>query len=411
MTTIHRSDYPGADRPAAVLIDADEAGVAVVGWSAIIGGAVAAAALGMLMVALGAGFGLAALRPWLDLSGPDMGASATTIGVAAVIWLIVVQWVSSAVGGYIAGRMRTRGERSDEVFFRDTVHGFLAWALACVVGAGLLTAVAGSIAGGGAELAAAFASGSASGGRDAVQSRDAANRQIQAPLSQSPSAQSLPGQTSSGAAQPSQTGAQQPPMPGTQLRGTQLGGAQAPKVATSPMVATESPSSRAVPARAGAGYEPFDYVIDAMFRSDRIGQAGQTAAGQASSGQSMGQSSDQAIGVPATGAMVGNGWELRSEAARILFFGAWRGDIPATDRSYLTRIVAMETGLGEAEASQRVDRAIQQIRSGSEVAQQAAEDARKAAASLSLFTAFAMLVGAFIAAVAGAIGGQHRDAL
>ena len=52
-------------------------------------------------------------------------------------------------GGYVAGRLRTRwvGVHTHEIFFRDTAHGFLAWALATVIGAGFLAAAASNIAG------------------------------------------------------------------------------------------------------------------------------------------------------------------------------------------------------------------------------------------------------------------------
>ena len=98
-----------------------------VSWGAVIGGAVAAIALTLLLVALGAGIGLSSVSPW-SAANP----SATTFTLLAAVWLIIVQWVSSASGGYLAGRLRTKwaGLHTNEVFFRDTAHGFLAWALA-----------------------------------------------------------------------------------------------------------------------------------------------------------------------------------------------------------------------------------------------------------------------------------------
>jgi hypothetical protein len=79
---------------------------------------------------LGSGLGLSTVSPW-SWSNP----SPTTFGIAAGIWLIVTQWLASALGGYLTGRLRTKwvGIRTDEVFFRDTAHGFLAWALATVL--------------------------------------------------------------------------------------------------------------------------------------------------------------------------------------------------------------------------------------------------------------------------------------
>jgi hypothetical protein len=85
---------------------------------------------------LGPGLGLATTSPW-SFTNP----SPTTFGTAAAIWLVVTQWLSSAFGGYLAGRLRTKwvGIRTEEVFFRDTAHGLLAWALAALMIAVLVT--------------------------------------------------------------------------------------------------------------------------------------------------------------------------------------------------------------------------------------------------------------------------------
>ena len=113
--------------PSSAAITASSPQASAVAWSAIIAGAVAAVAVSVVLLTLGAGIGLSAASPW---SGE--GASVKAIGVAAVIWLIVVQWLSAAMGGYITGRLRVRWNYfdRDEVFFRDTTHGFLSWALA-----------------------------------------------------------------------------------------------------------------------------------------------------------------------------------------------------------------------------------------------------------------------------------------
>src|SRR5262245_22599495 len=104
-------------------------------WGPVIGGAVTAAALSLILMLLGSGVGLTMVSPWSSES-----SSFTTVGVTAAIWLVVVQWLSSALGGYLTGRLRTKwaGVHTNEVFFRDTAHGFLSWALATVVVAGLL---------------------------------------------------------------------------------------------------------------------------------------------------------------------------------------------------------------------------------------------------------------------------------
>ena len=121
-----------------------ESSQSAVSWSAIICGAVVAAAVSLLLVALGSGLGLASVSPWAG-----SGASATTFTVMTAIWFIVVQWVASGVGGYLTGRLRTKwvNVHTHEVFFRDTAHGFVTWALATVITALFLTSAASSLLG------------------------------------------------------------------------------------------------------------------------------------------------------------------------------------------------------------------------------------------------------------------------
>jgi hypothetical protein len=122
-----------------------------VSWPAIFAGAVAATAISVMLLIFGAGLGLSSVSPW-----PHDGVSVTTFTVLAAIWLVIVQWVSSAFGGYIAGRLRTKWNavHTDEVFFRDTAHGFLAWGLATIIVAALLTLGSGAAVSTGAQLAA-----------------------------------------------------------------------------------------------------------------------------------------------------------------------------------------------------------------------------------------------------------------
>src|SRR4051812_6593685 len=122
-----------------------------VSWAAIWAGAAGAASLSLVLLLLGTGLGLSTVSPWAD-----KGASATTIGIASVVWLSVVQLAASGMGGYLAGRLRTKwaGLHTDEVYFRDTAHGFLAWAVATLLTAALLTSAIGSIVGTGAQVGA-----------------------------------------------------------------------------------------------------------------------------------------------------------------------------------------------------------------------------------------------------------------
>jgi hypothetical protein len=96
-------------------------------WGAIIGGALAAIGVTIILFTAGSGFGLSTVTPWTFANQPP-----ENFALAAGIWIIVMQWLSSALGGYMAGRLRAKwtGIRTDEVMFRDTAHGFLAWALA-----------------------------------------------------------------------------------------------------------------------------------------------------------------------------------------------------------------------------------------------------------------------------------------
>jgi hypothetical protein len=105
-------------------------------WAAISAGALAAVGVSIILVTFGPGVGLATVSPWSFSATPP-----TTFGIAAGVWLIVTQWLASGLGGYLAGRLRKKwvGIRTDEVFFRDTAHGFLAWALATLIVVGLLS--------------------------------------------------------------------------------------------------------------------------------------------------------------------------------------------------------------------------------------------------------------------------------
>lgn len=129
-----------------------------VSWAAILAGAAAAAALSLILLILGTGLGLSSVSPWAQ-----RGVAASTFGITAVLWLTFTQLAASGIGGYIAGRLRTRWAdvQRDEVYFRDTAHGFLAWAVASLATAALLTSAVGSIVGSGVQAGAAVAGGAA----------------------------------------------------------------------------------------------------------------------------------------------------------------------------------------------------------------------------------------------------------
>lgn len=273
-----------------------ESASSAISWAAIIAGAFAAAAISLLLLALGAGVGFASASPWTGA-----GASATAFTVGAAIWLIVIQWLSSGIGGYLTGRLRTKwvDVHTDEVFFRDTVHGFLTWAVASVVVAVLLTSSVSSVLREGAHVAGNVAAGGVAGAAQ--------------------------GATSSSSAD-------------------------------------------------GAS----GYFVDTLFRSDHPNP---NAPPQ----------------------------DTRSEAGLILARGIANGTIDPADRTYLAKLVAARTGLSQADAEKRVDAVVAQEKAAETKMREAADTARKGAASLGFFTFFSMLIGAFIASVAGAIGGRQRD--
>jgi len=121
-----------------------EANSSGVSWSAVIAGGFVTAALSLILLALGSGLGLSSVSLW---SG--VGASSSTVGKASIAWLILMQIMSASMGGYLAGRLRTKWAsiHTDEVYFRDTAHGFLAWCVALVVTAAFLASAATSMIG------------------------------------------------------------------------------------------------------------------------------------------------------------------------------------------------------------------------------------------------------------------------
>jgi hypothetical protein len=121
-----------------------ESAISGVSWGAVIAGAFVTAALSLILLALGAGFGLLSVSPWARA-----GASASVVTAGAIIWLIVIQIIASGGGGYLAGRLRTKWARlhGDEVYFRDTAHGLIVWAVAVVITAAFLGSATSAMAG------------------------------------------------------------------------------------------------------------------------------------------------------------------------------------------------------------------------------------------------------------------------
>ncbi|WP_428427797.1 hypothetical protein [Pararhizobium sp.] len=160
---------PVSTVPAGTTIESSDSAVS---WGAIIAGAVAAAAITVVLSLLGSGIGLSMASPF-----SSQGASLTTFAITTAIWLIIVQWASAGFGGYIAGRLRTKwtGVNRDEVFFRDTAHGVLAWALATLIVAGALGSAVSATVGAGVQATATVTAGATAAGAAAASSDAGSN--------------------------------------------------------------------------------------------------------------------------------------------------------------------------------------------------------------------------------------------
>jgi len=131
--------------------------VSYVDWPAIFGGAAIAAAIAFVLTAFGTALGLSMVSPYRG-----EGASGVWVAVATGLWILWVTVTSFMAGGYIAGRLRRRiGDASEhEVDVRDGSHGLIVWAVATLIGVGMLAAGiygTGSIAARGATAAATTA--------------------------------------------------------------------------------------------------------------------------------------------------------------------------------------------------------------------------------------------------------------
>lgn len=147
-----------SNQPYADGVPPRESALSAVSWAAVFAGAVIAAALSLALFAGGAGLGFLSVSPW-----EDEGMSAPAVGIGVIAWMLFTQIVAYGIAGYVAGRLRTKwvDVHSDEVYFRDTAHGFLVWALSAVVSAALLGASIATLASGVAKTGATVAAGAA----------------------------------------------------------------------------------------------------------------------------------------------------------------------------------------------------------------------------------------------------------
>lgn len=263
-----------------------------VDWSAVIAGALTAAAVSLMLLLLGSGLGL---------SVANTGATATEFTVGAAIWLIVMQWLSSALGGYLTGRLRTKwiNMHGHEVFFRDTAQGLLAWVIATLFTVAFLASATTSVISGGMKTAAIAGAGVAAGAN--------------------------------------------PPAP--------------------------------PPGKPG---EEDAYFVDSLLRSDHLNPNAPEP-------------------------------EIRGEVTRIMLNDLKNDNFPNADRAYLAQLVAQKTGVAPDEASRRVNNVIQQMENAKEKLKEKADTARKTASAIAIITCLSMVLGAFIASVAAALGGRKRE--
>ena len=333
-------DSLGVSRASVIIPSLEETAalsVSAVSWAAVLAGGIAAIGTTIILLELGAGLGFASVSAW---SG--VGARAATVGLVGGLWLIFAQWISAAIGGYLAGRLRTKwtGLHTNEVFFRDTAHGFLSWCAATVVTVIVIALVAGSAVRAGSNVAGGAAQGATQGA--AIAAGTSAGQNSSDNSMYFTDMLFRPAPTTSGAAS---TAPATPAPAATDLTAT-------PPSAQTAMAGTASGSAQnAGPANAAA----------------------------------------------------------RGEISRVMTRDLAKGDLTPDDRTYIAQTVAARTGMSQADAEKRVDQVVAQVKDADNQARQAAEKARKTAATVSITTALAMLVGAFIASIAGALGGRLRD--
>lgn len=284
---------PERVQPSEVLSESTRSAVS---WGAVIAGAVIAAALMATLTIGGAGLGLLAVSPW-----QGEGSSGITLAAGTIIWLLLTHIIAYGVAGYVTGRLRTKwtDPRSDEIYFRDTAHGFLLWALSFVV----------SLAMFGSTLATAI-SGTAKTGAEAV---------------------------------------------------SEVAG----------QVASSNDTTFSM-----------DYFTDALLRSEEPGFSSGTG-------------------------------DVRQEVARILTRSLAQGEVSEADQTYLVSVISREAGISPTEAQARLSQISEQAKKASDSielkAREAADEARKVAATFALWLFASLLLGAFVASFSATVGGRARD--
>jgi hypothetical protein len=300
--------------------DAEDVISSATSWSAIFAGAVAALVLTMILLLLGAGVGLSSISPW-----SQEGISAATFGVSTIVWLIITQMLASGMGGYLAGRLRCKwaGTQLDEVYFRDTAHGFLAWSVATLAAAFMISSAIGSIVGGSVRSVSTITGAAVLGGVTAA---------------------------------------------GNEMN-------QADNTGTSSTMRD---------------------VINSLFRTDA-----QIAAGNNGEANNASANVNQVA-------------STTPEVMRILMNSLSMKTLPTSDLTYISQLVAKQTGLTQAEAESRVSVLYTNMQKNKQAAESATKEAIDQARKVSFYSTLwlfaALLIGAFSASLAATWGGRSRDA-
>lgn len=317
-----------------------------VSWGAIFAGAAGAAALSLILLILGVGLGLSSVSPW---SG--QGITAATFGVSTILWLTITQLAASGMGGYLAGRLRTRWlhTHADEMYFRDTAHGFLAWAVASLVTAAMLGSAIGSII-----------------------------------------------------------------STGAQVGGTVAGGAAATASAAIPAAAAAMDSNDQAKGQGYFIDALFRRVMVGSDNVAAAANTAAPAQDATSSATASSPDATPAAAAPATAPMgAAEAAQASTEAARIFANAIASGTLSPEDTQYLGQMVAQRTGLSQADAEKRVAETFTRLQTKLKETQTAARDAadkaRKASSYAALWIFVSLLIGAFVSSLMATFGGRQRD--
>ncbi len=104
-----------------------------IAWGPAFGGGLVAAAIFFVLITFATAIGLA-----VSSVSPTWRDTSVGLVVLSGAWVVLTAVGSFALGGYLAGRVRSPWQASaDEVHFRDGAHGLLVWSIAVIIGVGL----------------------------------------------------------------------------------------------------------------------------------------------------------------------------------------------------------------------------------------------------------------------------------